>query len=127
MPAPRTSTSVPPAVGPEFGYTLYAATTSNSKRTPSLVYCCSFWVTSTLVTPAACRGAMQCSSVALRHAAATDVLLKRHHTYPSSAARAEKPLPVTLTNVPPSIGPRLGSSARTATGCWYSKCTPVEL
>ena len=44
---------------------------------------------------------MQCSSVELRHAAATDVVLNRHHTYPSSAARGEKPLPVTLTNVPP--------------------------
>ena len=70
---------------------------------------------------------MQCSSIELRHAAATDVLLKRHHKYPSSAARGEKPLPVTLTKVPPSIGPRLGSSARTAAGCWYSNCTPVAL
>ena len=45
---------------------------------------------------------------------------------PSSAARSAKPLPVTLTNVPPSTGPRGGSSARTRTGCWYSNCTPSD-
>ena len=63
----------------------------------------------------------------LTHAAATDVVLKRHQMYPSPAERAEKPLPVTFTNVPPPIGPWLGSTARTATGCRYSKCTPDEL
>mmetsp|Transcript_12642 Transcript_12642/g.32316 ORF Transcript_12642/g.32316 Transcript_12642/m.32316 type:complete len:211 (-) Transcript_12642:776-1408(-) len=127
MRAPRTSTSVPPAAGPERGYAPCAATTSYSKRAPSLVYCCSFSVTPTAATPAPCAGAMQCSSVVRTHAAATGVALKRHHTLPSCAERAEKPLPVTLTNVPPPTGPRAGSSARSATGCTYSKCTPDEL
>ena len=33
---------------------------------------------------------MQFSSVVLTHAAATDVVLKRHQMYPSAAERAEK-------------------------------------
>jgi hypothetical protein len=80
MRAPRTSTSVPPASGPELGCTLCAAPTSYSKRAPPLVCCCSLSVSATTVTPGACAGAMQCTSVARAHAAATALVLKRHHT-----------------------------------------------
>ena len=51
---------------------------------------------------------------------------QRHSSAPAASAPAEKPLPSTVTGVPPSAAPRVGESDDTAAAGWYVKRTPLD-
>ena len=73
-------------------------------------------------------GVKQTSTDALRRAASLVVPLKRQTRYASSAERAEKCMPCTVTGVPPSAGPALGATERTTTAAWNSngRCSATD-
>ena len=94
-----------------------------------------FVLTSTDTYPAA--------TAALRHTTAappdascprTTVPFRRHCRYPSASDAAVKPLPYTVSGVPPSAAPCTGHTDDTATACAYvyaappvENCCPLKL
>ena len=67
------------------------------------------------------------TDVSLTYSATTVVVLKRHRRYPSDADNAEKPLPDTVTGVPPSDTDDMGHTDDTAADTTYVYSTPLEL
>jgi hypothetical protein len=67
------------------------------------------------------------TDVSLTYSATTVVVLKRHLRYPSDADNAEKPLPDTVTGVPPSDTDDTGHTDDTAADTTYVYSTPLEL
>ena len=66
-------------------------------------------------------GTAQTSTDELRHTAWLVVSLKRQSRYERSAERDEKCAPISVTGVPPKMGPALGVTERTTAAAWYSK------
>ena len=62
----------------------------------------------------------------LTNAADTTDVLKRHSSAPIASADDEKPLPRTVTGVPPSAAPRTGHTDDTAAAGRYVKLTPLD-
>ena len=69
---------------------------------------------------------LHASAFSLTYAARTDVLLKRQRNAPSASAADEKPLPSTVTGVPPSDAPRTGHTDDTAAAGRYVKKAPLH-
>jgi len=67
------------------------------------------------------------SAVSLTYIATIVVLLKRHSNAPIASAADEKPLPSTVTGVPPSATPRVGHTDDTAGAGRYVKLTPLDV
>ena len=68
--------------------------------------------------PGGACGVVQTSSDSLTYAAAVTDAFQRHSSAPAASAAAEKPLPSTVTAVPPSAAPRDGESENTKTSSW---------
>jgi hypothetical protein len=66
------------------------------------------------------------SADSLTYAAGVTDAFQRHSSAPAASAPAEKPLPSTVTGVPPSAAPRVGESDDTAAAGWYVKRTPLD-
>ena len=64
---------------------------------------------------------LHASADSLTYAAPTTVLLKRHRSAPNASADDEKPLPSTVSGVPPSAAPLRGHTDDTAAAGRYVK------
>ena len=124
--APAIVTTVPPAVGPEKGKMPLTTRETTSNRTPLDVYSCPFVLTSTGTYPAAAAVVLHTTDDSLTYDASTDVALKRQRSAPSASAASEKPLPTTVTGVPPSDAPRTGHTDETAAAGRYVNATPLD-
>ena len=82
-------------------------------------------LTSTVAYPAGDAVVLHSSADSLTYAATTAVVLKRHSSAPDASAAAEKPLPSTVTGVPPSDTPRVGHTDDTAAAGRYVNDTPL--
>ena len=69
---------------------------------------------------------LHASAFSLTYTARTDVLLKRQRNAPNASAADEKPLPSTVTGVPPSDAPRTGHTDDTAAAGRYVKNAPLH-
>ena len=123
---PAIVTTVPPSVGPEKGKMPLTTSDTSSKRTPLAVYSCPLVLTSTATYPADDAVVLHTSDDSLTYAATTDVALKRQRSAPSASAASEKPLPSTVTGVPPSEAPRNGHTDDTAADGRYVNATPLD-
>jgi hypothetical protein len=83
-------------------------------------------LTSTGAYPAADAVELHTTADSLTYAADTTVELKRHRSAPDASAAAEKPLPNTVTGVPPSATPRTGHTDDTAADGRYVNATPLD-
>ena len=110
---------MPPSVGPDHGATPITTTDTSSKRTPLDVYSRPFVLTSTDAAPAADAVALHVITDSLTYAADTTVALMRHRSAPNASAADEKPLPTTVSGVPPSDAPRTGHTDDTAAAGRY--------
>jgi hypothetical protein len=100
---------------------------TSSNCTPSDVYSRPFVLTSTDTYPRADRVELHTIALSLTYAAGTIDESKRHSKAPASAADDEKPLPSTVTGVPPSAAPRVGHTDDTAGAGRYVKLTPLDV
>jgi hypothetical protein len=68
------------------------------------------------------------SADSLTYADGVTDAFQRHSSAPAASAgrEAEKPLPSTVTGVPPSAAPRVGESDDTAAAGWCVKRTPLD-
>ena len=85
-----------------------------------------FVLTSSAARPARDAVALHTIADSLTYAAATAVALKRQSSAPSASADGEKPLPTTVTGVPPSATPRAGHTDDTADAARYVNDTPLD-
>ena len=85
-----------------------------------------FVLTSTDTYPEAARVEWHTSADSLTYAAAVADAFHRHSSAPDASAAAEKPLPSTVTGVPPSAAPRDGHTDDTAAAGRYVKRTPLD-
>ena len=99
-------------------------TTSNA--TPLDVYSRPFVLTSTDTCPAADAVTLHVRADSLTYAPGTTVLLKRHRSAPIDSAADEKPLPSTVSGVPPSDAPASGHTDETDTAGRYVNEPPAE-
>ena len=76
--------------------------------------------------PAASAVELHTTADSLTYAAGTTVVLKRHSSAPDASAAAEKPLPTTVTGVPPSDTPREGHTDDTAADARYVNDTLLD-
>ena len=77
--------------------------------------------------PAADDVELHTTADSLTYEADTTVALKRHRNAPSASADDEKPLPSTVTGVPPSDAPRTGHTDDTAAaGRYVNIAAPKE-
>ena len=127
MPVPASVTTVPPSSGPVHGSTSLTSTDTNSYCTPDDVKSSPLPLTSSATCPAAASVLLHTTAVLLTSDARTTLPLKRHCRYPSPSDTAEKPLPCTVTDVPPSDAPRSGHTDDTASAAWYVNATPLAL
>ena len=111
---PPIVTTVPPSDGPDHGTRPLTTSETSSKRTPLDVYSRPLVLTSTDAYPADDAVALHASADSLTYAAATTVALKRQRSAPSASAADEKPLPTTVSGVPPSDAPLEGHTDDTA-------------
>ena len=124
---PESSVStVPPDVGPSHGETAADDSETTSKCTPLDVYSRPFVLTSTSAYPARDALVLHTSADALTYAAASALELKRQRSAPADSADAEKPLPSTVTRVPPSDTPRDGHTDDTESAGRYVNATPHD-
>ena len=126
---PPMVSTVPPSSGPDHGATDRITSEISSYCTPSEVYSSRPLVlTSTDARPdaAATRADSHTSADSLTYVArVTDSAPSHPHTSSAaSAADDEKPLPSTVTGVPPSDAPRDGHADDTAAAGRYVKRTP---
>jgi hypothetical protein len=129
-------TTVPPSVGPEKGKSPLTTSETSSNRTPLAVYSCPFVLTSTGTYPPTDHAdadadadavvVLHTTDDSLTYDASTDVALKRQRSAPSASAASEKPLPTTVTGVPPSEAPRNGHTDDTAAAGRYVNATPLD-
>merc|ERR1712185_547388 len=101
-PCASTLTTVPPPSGPLHGCTSSTRTDTSRRRTPLDVYSRALLLTSMRASPAAARVELHTSALELAHTARRTTLPKRHVSEPSASDADEKPLPCTVTGVPPS-------------------------
>ena len=92
-------------------------TTANA--TPLDVYSRPFVPTSTDTWPVVDAVTLHEIADSLTYAAGTTVLLKRHRSAPIDSAADEKPLPSTVSGVPPSDAPDKGHTDETAAAGRY--------
>ena len=86
-----------------------------------------FVLTSSATLPADAAVELHTTADSLTYAAATTVALKRQRSAPSASADDEKPLPSTVTGVPPSDAPRTGHTDDTAAaGRYVNIAAPKE-
>ena len=124
---PPIVTTVPPSDGPDHGAMPRTASGTTSNCTPLAVYSRPFVLTSTDATPADDAVALHVSADSLTYAADTTVAFRRHRSAPSASADDEKPLPSTVTGVPPSDAPRTGHTDDTAAaGRYVNIAAPKE-
>ena len=90
------------------------------------MYSCPLVLTSTDTYPGDDAVVLHTSDDSLTYAATTDVALKRQRSAPSASAASEKPLPTTVTGVPPSDAPRTGHTDETAAAGRYVNATPLD-
>ena len=121
---PAIVTTVPPSAGPDHGARPCTTSDTSSKCTPLDVYSRPFVLTSTTAWPADDAVLLHATTDSLTYAAATDVALKRHRSEPDASAADEKPLPSTVTGVPPSAAPLGGHTDDTAADGRYVKKMP---
>src|SRR5437867_1292410 len=122
-PVPATVTEVPPAVGPLVGVTelTTGAGARYVKQPVQVPLCVSALVTMTFTAPAACAVVVPVIAVALM------VDTFKADPPKETAAPAAKPVPVTLTDVPPALPPLLGvTEATVGAGATYVK-QPVQM
>ena len=118
---------MPPSDGPHHGARDITTSDTSSKRTPLAVYSRPFVLTSTDATPASDAVALHVSADSLTYAADTTVAFSRQRSAPSASADDEKPLPSTVTGVPPSDAPRTGHTDDTAAaGRYVNIAAPKE-
>jgi len=118
-PVPAIVTEVPPALGPLFGEaeaTVGAAT--NVKQPLQLPTCASGFVTTTLTAPGACAVVVPVIEVGL--------VVETLSAEPpkETVAPAWKPDPLTVTDVPPALGPLDGATDVTVGPATYVKQPP---
>ena len=120
--------TVPPVSGPAHGASASTTSSTSSKCTPSDVYSRPLVLSSSATYPAARARAVELhtSADSLTYAAGVTDAFQRHSSAPAASAPAEKPLPSTVTGVPPSAAPRVGESDDTAAAGWYVKRTPLD-
>ena len=118
--------TVPPSSGPDHGVSASSATYTNSYCTPSDVYSRPFVLASTDAYPAGARVVLHTSVDSSTYAAAVEDAFQPHSSAPAASADAEKPLPRTVTGVPPSAAPRVGETDDTAAAGRYVKRTPLD-
>ena len=118
---------MPPSDGPDHGAIPRTTSDTISNATPLAVYSRPFVLTSTDTWPAADAVELHTTADSLTYAADTTVALKRHRNAPSASADDEKPLPSTVTGVPPSDAPRTGHTDDTAAaGRYVNIAAPKE-
>ena len=117
-------TTVPPSTGPDHGATARTNNETNSKDAPLDVYSRPFVLTSTDTRPGADAVTLQSIIDSLAYAAGTMVPLKRQRSAPNDSAADEKPLPSTVSGVPPSAAPLGGHTDDTAATGRYVKKMP---
>ena len=125
-PLPTTRTYVPPSDGPDQGCISERRIVTDSNRTPLDVYSWPFVLTSTGTYPADDAVVLHTSDDSLTYDATTDVALNRQRSAPSDSAESEKPLPATVTGVPPSDAPRTGHTDESAHAGRYVNDTPLD-
>ena len=106
----RTLTIVPPPSGPLHGAMSSTRTEIRRKRTPLVVYSFALLLTSTRTLPAALRVELHTTALELIHTARRVVEPMRHVSMPDASDDDEKPLPCTVTGVPPSDSTADGST-----------------
>jgi hypothetical protein len=108
-PVPATVTVVPPALGPLFGVTDVTVGAATYVKHPVQVpLCASLLVTTTLTAPAACAVVVPVIEVGAIVDTVSDEPPKE------TVAPAWKPLPLTVTDVPPAAFPLFGATDVTA-------------
>ena len=100
-------------------------TVTSSKRTELDVYSRPLVLTSTMAYPGRDAVVLHTNADSLTYKARTDVVLKRQRSAPSAAADEEKPLPMTVTGVPPSAAPRDGHTDDTDAAGRYVNAKPL--
>ena len=117
--APPSVSTVPPSSGPDHGASTSTTSETSSYCTPADVCSRPFVLTSTEATPAADAVVLHVSADSLTYAAATTVAFRRQRSAPSASADDEKPLPSTVSGVPPSDAPLNGHTDDTAANGRY--------
>ena len=112
-------------MGPVHGDTPVDTVVTKSYWTLSEVKSRPFVLTSMPTYPAADCVELHTSVDSLTYAPRTTDALKRHCSAPSDSADAEKPLPYTVTGVPPSTTPCDGDTDDTAAAAVYVNATPL--
>ena len=118
--------TVPPSSGPDHGASESITSETSSYCTPSDVYSRPLVLTSTDAYPAGARGEWHTSADSLTYVARVTDAFHAHSSSDASDAAAEKPLPSTVTGVPPSDAPRDGHTDETAAAGRYVKRTPLD-
>ena len=108
--APRTFTMTPPIAGPRLGAMLSTVGASKYSKTTTPSNCEPSCLKPKVTLPDALKGAMHTTVKASRRIPDTVFPPKMHSV---RVARASKLLPVTVTIVPPSFGPLVGSTKTT--------------
>jgi hypothetical protein len=80
-----------------------------------------FVLNSMIDTPGDIAGVMQIAEDSSNGCASTSTWSKRHLIASTAQSTVEKPLPVTVTGVPPSAAPRNGQTADSVAGALYVK------
>ena len=123
-PEPATVTRVAPVTGPREGVSCAASAADvYAKRVPDAEKSAPLLLISTVVLPAAREGAAHSASLDDSQRAPTTPdrpYPKRH----ASSAPLRKPLPTTVTTLPPDTLPSLGVTLDTCASAMYAYCTP---
>ena len=125
---PASVTNVPPSSGPHHGVTSDSTIDSTSNCTPSELCSRPFVLTSTDTYPAEPEpnvDELHTSADSLTYDAADHDAFQPHSSKPADSAEAEKPLPSTVTGVPPSAAPRDGLNDDTDAAARYVNDTPL--
>lgn len=119
--------NVPPRTGPEAGMTLISNFDVNRYIRPDVVNCCKLLVASTTTAPGVCEGVEQITVCVERYSArSTVVALNLMWRTIKSTARREKCSPVTVSLVPPTLGPLPGDKEMIWVAWRYSKDPAIK-
>jgi hypothetical protein len=115
-PVPAMVTDVPPAAGPLLGVTdVTAGAATYVKQLEHVPVCVSGFVTTTFTAPA------ECAVVVPVMLVAPTVAIESADPPNETVAPETKPVPVTVTDVPPTLGPLVGVTAVTVGPATYVK------
>src|SRR5881396_1213176 len=113
-PVPLTVSELPPALGPPLGVTeLTAGGATYVKQAAHMPVCASGFVTTAFTGPAACAVVVPVMLVAVI------VAIVSADPPNETVAPAWKPVPLTVSELPPALGPLLGVTELTAGGATY--------